>query len=139
MQEFGTLFYYTPQEGPKLNLLNINLIQSKYGISIDQIDHITKKIIQEYWVTNKKDNVKFQQSPFPVDASFEKTLFVTTTLIGEELKQIEESHGGYLNHWVGGLMHINVKTFYYMAAWVPERTCFPCYQTWHGISHAPSI
>ena len=68
MQEFGTLFYYTPQEGPKLNLLNINLIQSKYGISIDQIDHITKNIIQEYWVTNKKDNVKFQQSPFPVDA-----------------------------------------------------------------------
>ena len=25
------------------------MIQSKYGISIDQIDHIMKNIIQEYW------------------------------------------------------------------------------------------
>ena len=33
-QEFDTLFDYTFQEGPKLNILNINIIQSKYGISI---------------------------------------------------------------------------------------------------------
>ena len=33
-------------------------------------------------------------------------------LIGAELKQIDKSHRGYLNHWVDGLMHINVQTRY---------------------------
>ena len=41
-QEFYTLFDYTFQEGSKIKLLNINTIQGKYGISIDQTDHIMK-------------------------------------------------------------------------------------------------
>ena len=35
-----------------------------------------------------------------------------TTLIGEDLKQIDKLSGGSLNHWVGGLMHITVQTSY---------------------------
>ena len=46
-QEFDTLFDYTFQEGSKIKLLNINIIQGKYGISIDQTYHIMKNIIQE--------------------------------------------------------------------------------------------
>ena len=49
-QEFYTLFDYNLQEGSKLKILNINIFQSKYGISIDQIYHIMKNTIQEYWV-----------------------------------------------------------------------------------------
>ena len=58
--------------------------------------HITsiKSIIQEYWVTKTKDEIKYQKFPFPVDTSFKNTLFMDTPLIGEELKQIERSHGG---------------------------------------------
>ena len=67
MQEFDTIFEYTFQEVPKLKLPNINIIQSKHGISIDQTYHTTKNIIQECWVTNTKDEVQFQQSPFAVD------------------------------------------------------------------------
>ena len=59
----------------------MNMIQSKYGISIDQIDHIMKNIIQEYWGT-KKDEVKLHKSPFQVDTSFENTLFMATSFIG---------------------------------------------------------
>ena len=44
VQEFDTLFEYNFQEGPKLNLLNINIIQEKYGISIDQTDYSMKKL-----------------------------------------------------------------------------------------------
>ena len=62
------------------------MIQSRYGISIDQIDHIMKKLFKN--IEKKKNEVKFQQSPFPVDTYFEKTLFMATPLIGEELKQI---------------------------------------------------
>ena len=35
-----------------------------------------------------------------------------TPIIGEYLKQIEKSHGGSLNHWDGGIMHITVQTCY---------------------------
>ena len=45
-QEFDTTFDYTFQEGSKLKPLNINIIQSKYGTSIDQTYHIMKNIIQ---------------------------------------------------------------------------------------------
>ena len=35
---------------------------------------------------------------------------MATPLIGAKMKQIEKLHGGYLNHWVVGLMHITVQT-----------------------------
>ena len=37
---------------------------------------------------------------------------MATHLISEELKEIENSHGGSLNHWVDGLMYITVQTCY---------------------------
>ena len=39
---------------------------------------------------------------------------MATPLIGAELKKIEKTHGGYLNHWVGGLMHITVQNSSYL-------------------------
>ena len=80
------------------------MIKSEYGISIDQIDHIMKNIIQEYWGAKKKYEVKFQQSTFTVDTYLEHALFKAKPLIVEQMKKIEKSHGGSLNYWVGGLM-----------------------------------
>ena len=37
---------------------------------------------------------------------------MSTCLIVEELKQIEKSQGGSLNHWVSGLMHLTIQTSY---------------------------
>ena len=62
------------------------MFQSKYSINIDQIDHIMKNIIQEYWGTKTKDKVKLYQSTFLRYNSFEQTLFMATHLIGAELK-----------------------------------------------------
>ena len=42
----------------------------------------------------------------------EHKLFMATPIIREELKQINKSHGGSLNQWVGGLMHTTVQTRY---------------------------
>ena len=72
-----------PKKDQKLNLLNINIIKSKYGISIDHTDYIMKNIIQEYWGTKTKYELKLQQSPFTVDTSFENELFMATPIIGE--------------------------------------------------------
>ena len=71
-----------------------------------------KNIIQEYWRTKTKDEVKFQKSPFLLDKSFENKLFMDTPpIIGENMKN-EKPRGGSLNHWVGGLMHITFQTCY---------------------------
>ena len=35
-----------------------------------------------------------------------------TTLIAYELKQVEQNHGGSRNHWVVGLININVQKWY---------------------------
>ena len=83
-QGFDNIFYHTFQEGSKLKLLNINIIQSKYGIIIYQTYHTMKNIIQWYWGTKIKDEVKFQKSPFPVDISFGNTLFMASNIIVEE-------------------------------------------------------
>ena len=72
---------------------------------------------------------------------------MATALIVEGLKQLEKSHGGLINNWFGGLMHITVQTSYdlkyltmclngYMNA--PTEPDFFLSQTWHVISHAPS-
>ena len=34
---------------------------------------------------------------------------MATTLVGEDLKLIDRLHGGYFNHWVGGIMHRTVQ------------------------------
>ena len=47
-----------------------------------------------------------------MDTYFEKTLFVSTPLIGEYPKQIKNSHVVSLNHLVGDLMNITVQTCY---------------------------
>ena len=86
VKEFDTLFDYNFQEGPKLKLFNINIIQSKYGTSIYQTYHIIKNTIQEYWGTKTKYEVKFHKSPFPLDTPFENILFMDANIIGEEPK-----------------------------------------------------
>ena len=60
-------------------------MQGKYGISINQTDHIMKILLNNIGEQKTKDEVKFHKSPFPVDISFENILFVDTPLIGEEL------------------------------------------------------
>ena len=126
-----------------LKLLNINIIQDEYGLIIDQTYNIIKKIIQKYWGTKTKYEVKFQKSPSPADTYFEISLFISTPLIREELKQNLNSHWGFLNHWIGSLMQITFQTHwssipYHLSQWIyecPRRACIPCYQTRHGISH----
>ena len=45
-------------------------------------------IIQKYWGTKRKDEVKFQKLPFPVDICFENKIFMAKPFTGEELKKI---------------------------------------------------
>ena len=65
--EFDTLFGYTYQERAKSKLLNITITYIKYGISIDQTNHITNKSIQEHFRTKKIEDIKYHKTPFTTD------------------------------------------------------------------------
>ena len=124
----------TIQKGQELSYLNLRIIQSEHGISIDQAQHIERTIIEPYWnhVTDKK-KIYFCESPFPIDSSFEKQLFDSFPLDSDGLQEFENKHHGSLPHWVGALMHICVWTRFdihyavtrlsgYMAC--PKSLCF---------------
>ena len=47
-----------------------------------------------------------------------------TSIIGDKLKQVEIYHGGSINHWVGGLIHITVQKRYDLQYLTIHLTCY---------------
>ena len=54
----------TTQEGPELHYLNLRIIQSQYGVSYDQTEHIKDIILDEWFSNTQKENVKPVHTPF---------------------------------------------------------------------------
>ena len=46
LDRFGDFFFFKVKKGTELQFLNFRIIQSKNGMSIDQIDHITKGLLK---------------------------------------------------------------------------------------------
>ena len=88
LAEFDRYFDYTVRTGMELSFLNFRVIQSPYGISIDQSTHIRQNILQKYFLHS--DNISVISSTFPRDHSFEMKLFTSPHLTDDELKQYEK-------------------------------------------------
>ena len=63
-QTFDTLFNYTFQEVSKIKILYINIIQRKYGISMDQTDHIMKISFNNIGKQKQKMKLNFSNHHF---------------------------------------------------------------------------
>jgi hypothetical protein len=61
------LFEVTLQEGALIHFLNLRIIQSPAGISIDQPDHIIEMIIDPYYKDQDMLSMLSITSPFPTD------------------------------------------------------------------------
>ena len=83
--EFDKYFSTTVLQGSQLTFLNYRIIQSKYGTSIDQTNHIEQKILMEYFGNVEPSSVPFQSSPFPTNTTFEMELFQALPLSEQEL------------------------------------------------------
>ena len=70
-----------------------------HGISIDQTNHITQSVLNEYF--DKDEQVKYTSSPFPLDSKFEYKLYISLPMTTEELEQAETKHK--YNKWAGAL------------------------------------
>ena len=53
----------TTQEGPELKYLNLRIVQSKYGASFDQTDHIQSTILDHWFPQGSNEKIKPVHTP----------------------------------------------------------------------------
>jgi hypothetical protein len=106
-RELEKLFDLTICEGSTLKFLNLRIVQSPCGVSFDQTQHIQNTIIAEYFKDIPHSSTPRQLYPFPIDASFEKTLYESPPLSGLDLLQTTKKFRFSYGHVVGMLMHIS--------------------------------
>ena len=105
---FDNYFAYTTKEGSILQFLNYRIIQSDYGTSVDQYNHIRQTMLQVFFP--HQTVVLFQSSPFPLDVSIEMSLFQASPMSEKEMQLMTEQYHGSYNHWVGALLHMVDKS-----------------------------
>ena len=71
INEFDKYLSTTVLTGSQLTFLNHRVIQSEYGTSIDQTNHIEQKILMTYFGDVKPSSVPYQSSPFPTNTNLE--------------------------------------------------------------------
>lgn len=104
--ELKKLFDFTCNEGNLLKYLNIRIIQSPCGISLEQTQHITSTILNEYFQGVPVLSIPFKSYPFPIEPAFERSLYEAPPLVGPALQAKKKDFGFAYSHIVGGLMHI---------------------------------
>ena len=99
----------TAQTGPVLNYLNLRIIQSPHGISIDQTDHIRTTIL-DAWFKGPSDQIKTAPNPYRTDSQFEADLAESLPASDEELAQLEYEYQGSFARLIGQINHVAVWT-----------------------------
>jgi len=105
-------FDITTKTGMLLKYLNIRIIQSKHGISIDQSEHIQDHIINKYFPPAKIEDshLKKVHTPFRTDNKYEIDLLEELPATPEQLKILEQKYGGTYASIIGAIMHVYVWT-----------------------------
>ena len=98
----------TTNEGSVLKYLNLRIVQSKYGISFDQTEHIRSTILDEWFPNESKENVKPVHTPFRTDNTYERELAETLPASSAELIRLAKEYRGSYPALVGQLMHVAV-------------------------------
>jgi hypothetical protein len=101
----------TVQQGEILNYLNLRIIQSRYGISINQTQHIKDTILDVWFPKDDgKSSIKAAHTPFSTDPKYKRKLVETLPAQEDELAQLEYECGGTFPHLVGKVSHVSVWT-----------------------------
>ena len=89
-------FGITTEEGTLLKCLNLRIIQSPFGISVDQSEHIERTIINNYFPPEKvaESGIKAAHTPFNTCNKYEIDLLKQLPAIGEYLKALKKRNGG---------------------------------------------
>ena len=107
--ELKKLFAITTQEGPVLHYLNLRIVQSEFGVSYDQSEHIERKIIDKYFPPSKigDSTLKPVHTPYRTDSDFEHDLLEQLPATGDALSALEQRYGGTYSSILGDIMHVD--------------------------------
>lgn len=106
-RHLDTLFEYTCQDNKMIHFLNLRIIQSVHGISVDHTEHIEKNILKSYWKDTPPDQIALVTDPFPTKSGFEEKIFNSHILSPQENFQYIRKRGGSLSTWNGSLQHVS--------------------------------
>ena len=86
LRDFMTKFVeVTTQQGPTLKYLNLRIIQSDYGISYDQSEHIAE-LLEQWFPADSTERIKGHHTPWSTDKQFERDLSEILPATPDELK-----------------------------------------------------
>jgi len=94
----------TMQEGPVIQYLNLQIIQSDAGISFDQTQHILKMLEPHY---PKNSSFNRTDIPFRTDRDYEQELMNAIPASPTELKLLEKEYKGSYATLYGQLLHVS--------------------------------
>ena len=100
----------TIQEGPVIKYLNIRIIQTELGISIDQTHHIQTSVLDTWFPATKTERLKSADTPYRTDSQYERDLQEQLPATGTQLAKLEKEHGGKFNALIGQFLHIEQVT-----------------------------
>ena len=102
----------TVQQGNVLKYLNIRIVQTDQGISIDQTHHIRTKILDLWFPPATVERLKSVDTPYRIDSEYEQALNEQLPATEEELAKLEKQHkGSYLSH-IGSFLHVQQVTLF---------------------------
>ena len=93
----------TMQEGPVIKYLNLQIIQSDAGISLDQTQHILKMLEPHY---PQQSSFTKTDIPFRTDREYEQELMNAIPASPSELKLLEKEYKGSYATLYGQLLHV---------------------------------
>ena len=96
----------TTQDGKVMKYLNMRIIQTDEGISIDQTHHIKTTILDNWFLPKQTEQLKTADTPYRTDSDFERQLETQLPAIGEDLKLLEKKYGDKYNALLGQVLHI---------------------------------
>ena len=102
--KLNTSFEITFQESNVLHYLNLQIIQSEYGISFDQTKHILDMVEPHFPRGSTFTKVN---SPFRTDREYESELATATPASQSELQLLEKEYGGSYLSLYGQLLHVS--------------------------------
>ena len=94
----------TTQDDAVMKYLNVRLVQTDLGISIDQTHHIKTTILDPWFP--KGELIKTADTPYRTDSDFEKALRTQLPATGKELAQLEAKYKGTYPSLIGQLLHV---------------------------------
>jgi hypothetical protein len=84
-QDLEKIFDVTCLEGTTLRFLNLRIVQSPNGVSMDQTNHIKSKVLHDYFLDVPLQSIPKTFYPFPIESSFEQLLNEAPPLVGHAL------------------------------------------------------